>query len=204
MVGGSLFRIAIGAAPFLLPLMFQVALGMSAVRSGLLMLALFAGNLAMKPATSAVMRRFGFRGVLVGNGLLVALGFGACALFGAGTPPVLIAAVLFFTGLTRSMQFTALNTLGFADVPRAQMSGATTLFSMLQQINAGMGIAFAALALRLAALLHGAPDGRVDAADFRIALVIVGLLALLALVDAVRLPHDAGAHVSGQKAPAKG
>jgi hypothetical protein len=116
----------------------------------------------------------------------------------------LIAAVLFVGGLTRSMQFTALNTIGFADVPRPQMSGATTLFSMLQQMNAGMGIAFGALALRLAGLLRGMPGGRAGAADFRLAFALVALLALLALVDVLRLPHDAGAQVSGQKAPAKG
>jgi len=194
-VGGSLFRIAISSAPFLLPLLFQVAFGMSAVRSGTLMLALFAGNLAMKPATTALMRRCGLRAVLVGNGLLVAAGFAACAAFTAATPFALVAAVLFFTGLTRSMQFTALNTIAFADVPKAQMSGATTLFSMLQQMNSGLGIACGALALKLGALLRGGEGMHARPADFRIAFLLMGALALLALVDAARLPRDAGAEV---------
>ncbi|WP_049621546.1 MFS transporter [Frateuria defendens] len=196
--GGSLFRIAIGSAPFLLPLLFQLAFGMSATSSGLLMLALFAGNLAMKPATGWAMRRFGLRGVLVGNGLLVAAGFLACMAFGAGTPPALIAAVLFATGLTRSMQFTALNTIGFADVPPARMGGATTLFSMAQQINSGLGIACGALALKLAGLLRHHDGSHLDATDFRLAFAAMALLALLALLDAARLPRDAGAAVNGR------
>jgi EmrB/QacA subfamily drug resistance transporter len=199
LVGGSLFRIAIGSAPFLLPLMFQLGFGMSGTHAGLLLLALFAGNLAMKPATSAVMRRFGFRPVLMVNGLLVAIGFALCALFTRDTPMAVIVAVLFFAGMTRSMQFTALNTIGFADVPRPQMNGATTLFSMFQQMNAGLGIAVGALALKLAPPLRGHAGGQPDVADFHIALVLVGLLALVALIDVWRLPHDAGAEVAGRQ-----
>jgi MFS family permease len=138
-VGGSFFRTAIGTAPFLLPLMFQIGFGYSAVQAGSLLLWLFAGNLAMKPGTTRIMNRFGFRKVLLGNGLLVATGFFACALLTAATPWWLVCSLLFCTGMTRSMQFTALNTIGFADVPQPQMRDATTLFSVLQQMNAGMG-----------------------------------------------------------------
>ncbi len=96
----------------------------------------------MKPATSWVMRTHGFRRVLVVNGLLVAAGFALCATLTAGTPVWWTSALLFVSGLSRSMQFTALNTLGFADVPKPAMTGATTLFSACQQLNAGLGIAF--------------------------------------------------------------
>jgi EmrB/QacA subfamily drug resistance transporter len=197
--GGSLFRIAISSAPFLLPLMFQVAFGLSAVISGMLMLALFAGNLSMKPATSWIMRRFGFRSVLLVNGLLVALGFVFCVLLSPSTPLWLSATVLFFGGLCRSMQFTALNTLGFADVAPEHMSGATTLFSVFQQMNAGIGIAFGAVALRIAALLSGHSPETLTPFDFRIAFALVALLALLALIDIRRLPSDVGAEVSGHR-----
>ncbi|MET0331278.1 MAG: MFS transporter [Dyella sp.] len=203
MGGGSLFRIAISSAPFLLPLMFQLAFGMSATRAGALLLAMFAGNLAMKPATTPLIRRFGFRRVLLINGLLVAAGFALCALFGGATPLWLIAAVLFFCGLTRSMQYTVLNTIGFADVPQPQMNSATTLVSMAQQFNVGIGIAFGALALKLAALVHGHVDHTLHADDFRLAFALVALLTLLALVDVLRLPRDAGAQVSGQHALTK-
>ncbi len=126
MGGGSLFRIAISAAPFLLPLMFQVGFGMNAFDSGLLTLAVFAGNLSMKLVTTLVMRRFDFRPVLIVNGVLAALPLAAISLLTPTTPVFVIAAVLFASGLSRSLQFTALNTLSFAEVPKTQMSGAST------------------------------------------------------------------------------
>ncbi|GGP27377.1 MFS transporter [Silvimonas amylolytica] len=199
-VGGSLFRIAIGSAPFLLPLMFQLAFGWSAVTSGFLVLALFAGNLAMKPGTTWIMRRFGFRTVMVGNGLLVAAGFALCATFQPQTPLWFICLVLFFCGLCRSMQFTALNTIGFADVPQARMTGATTLFSVLQQMNAGMGIALGAVSLRLADSLLGHAGARPSVAAFRLSFALIAIVALLAVIDSIKLPRNAGAAVSGHGA----
>ncbi|MCO5975390.1 MFS transporter [Ideonella oryzae] len=194
-LGGSLSRTAIGAAPFLLPLMFQIGFGWSAVDAGAMLLWLFAGNLAMKPATTALMRRFGFRRMLVGNGLLLALGFAACATLQAETPRGWMAVLLFVSGMNRSMQFTALNTLGFADVPEAQMRDATTLFSVLQQMNASMGIAVGALALSVAGLWHGTSAGQPSVADFQGAFWLLAALALLALVDSWHLPAQAGQQV---------
>jgi EmrB/QacA subfamily drug resistance transporter len=194
-LGGSLFRTTISSAPFLLPLMFQLALGYSAVQAGALLLWLFAGNLCMKPATSWIMNRFGFRNVLIGNGLLVAAGFAACSFLTAETPYWLVCALLMATGMTRSMQFTAMNTIGFSDVPQPQMRDATTLFSVMQQMNAGMGIAVGALALSVAEILNGSPPGFASIQDFRIAFWIVAGLALLAIIDSVALPPGAGARV---------
>jgi EmrB/QacA subfamily drug resistance transporter len=202
MYGGSLFRIAIGSAPFLLPLMFQVGFGMSPVQAGSFMLAMFAGNLAMKPATTWVMRAFGFRRVLVMNGLLVALGFALCATLAADTPFWWTSLLLFFCGLSRSMQFTALNTLGFADVPKPAMTGATTLFSACQQLNAGLGIAFGAVVLRAAEWISGHGPVAPGPLQFRIALAMSAVLAAAAVIDSVRLPADAGADISGHRRPA--
>jgi EmrB/QacA subfamily drug resistance transporter len=193
-VGGSLFRTAIGTAPFLLPLMFQLGFGYSAVDAGVLLLWLFAGNLCMKPGTTRIMNRFGFRRVLIVNGILVAVGFAGCAVLTADTPRVLLAALLFFNGMTRSMQFTALNTIGFADVPQAHMRDATTLFSVLQQMNAGMGIAVGALALSIAELIRGSA-GAAAAGDFRLGFWLITVLAALAIVDSLWLPVQAGARV---------
>ena len=117
--GGSLFRIAINVSPFLLPLMFQVPFGMTAFQSGLLMLAMFAGNLSMKSVTTPVLRRFGFRKVLLGNGVVTALLLLACGLLAPQTPKIVIIAVLFLHGLSRSMQFTSISTLAFVDIPKA-------------------------------------------------------------------------------------
>lgn len=120
MGGGSLFRIAISAAPFLLPLMFQVGFGMNPFESDLLTLAVFARNLSMKLVTTPVMRRFGFRPVLIVNGVLAALSLAAMSLLTPTTPKLVIVVLLFASGLSRSLQFTALNTLSFADVPKTR------------------------------------------------------------------------------------
>lgn len=194
-LGGSLFRTAIGTAPFLLPLMFQLGMGWSAVQAGMMLLWLFAGNLMMKPATTRIMHMFGFRKILVLNGLLVALGFAACAVLTVNTPYWLISIVLFISGMCRSMQFTALNTIGFADIPQVQMRDATTLFSVLQQMNAGMGIAVGALALSAAQWIHGGSNGEPALADYSLALWLIAGLALLAVIDSFTLPANAGEQV---------
>jgi hypothetical protein len=195
--GGSLFRVAISVIPFLLPLLFQIGFGLSAFRSGLLVLAVFAGNLGMKTVTTPVIRLFGFRKVLIGNGLLTALSLFACALLTPAMPTALIAAILFFGGLCRSMQFTSLNTLGFADIPSGQMSAATTFASMVQQMTMGMGVAVGAIALRVAALLRHDSATNPTIPDFHLAFVLVGLIALVSVLDFVKLDPAAGAVVSG-------
>ncbi len=202
-VGGSLFRTAIGSAPFLLPLMFQVGFGWSPVASGVMLLWLFAGNLAMKPATTWIMQQFGFRRVLLGNGLLVSLGFVGCALLNQDTPHALVAVLMFFCGMTRSMHFTALNTLGFADVPQPQMRDATTLFSVMQQMNAGTGIAVGALVLSIAQYIHGTQAIGAHSDDFRLAFWMMTLIAALAMVDSLFLKSDAGHAVLVKKQPVK-
>ncbi|MGF6596989.1 EmrB/QacA subfamily drug resistance transporter [Paraburkholderia sp. GAS448] len=197
MGGGSLFRVSISAVPFLLPLMFQVGYGMNAFRSGLLTLAVFAGNLAMKLVTTPVMRHFGFRSVLLVNGAFAALSLAAMSLLTPSTPAFWIVAVLFVSGLARSLQFTAINTLSFADVPKPQMSGASTLSSTLGQMTMGMGVAFGAIALRVAAWAHGHEAQSVTAADFSLAFLFVAALGGAALLDVIKLDRHAGAHVSG-------
>jgi EmrB/QacA subfamily drug resistance transporter len=197
--GGSLFRIAIGATPFLLPLMFQIGFGMNAFTSGLLVLAVFAGNLLMKPATTPVLRRFGFRTVLIANGLLAAATIFACSLFSLSTPKSIIVVILFAGGLFRSMQFTALTSLGFADIHQSQMSGASTLASMVQQMTFGMGVAFGAIALRLAGLFISVNADSLNADQFRIAFGLAGLVALLGITDCFGLDSNAGAEVSGHR-----
>jgi EmrB/QacA subfamily drug resistance transporter len=197
--GGSLFRIAISTAPFLLPLLFQVGFGLDAFHSGLLVLTLFAGNLSMKVLTNQVLRRWGFRTTLLGNGLIVVVAALACAGFSPATPWPVIAAVLFVNGLARSMQFTSITTLGLADIPAPQMSAASTFSSMVQQMTMGMGIAFGALCLRFAGAVEGNVTGVPSLVDFRIAFVLVACVALAALFDIRKLAPDAGAEVSGHR-----
>lgn len=197
--GGTVFRAAIFVSPFLLPLMFQVGFGMNAFRSGLFLLALFAGNLGMKSVTTPVLRRFGFRRVLIVNGLATGVAILLCALLTPHTSWVLIVLVLFVNGLCRSMQFTALGTLAFVDVPVERISGANSFFSTVQQLGMSMGVAIGALALRMATLARGHVNGTPDVMDFHIAFVLVGVLALLAIIDCFQLPPDAGAITSGHR-----
>jgi EmrB/QacA subfamily drug resistance transporter len=196
--GGSIFRIAISTLPFLLPLMFQLAFGLSAFDAGLLVLAVFAGNLAMKPFTTMVMQRWGFRPVLMINGILGVLAIAACALLDERMSWALILFILFIGGLSRSMQFTAFNTLGFADVPKEQMSDASTLFSMFFQLSMGLGVAVGALLLRLAMNVHDNTEQALTA-DFQLTFLWVAVIAGVALLDNLRLLPSAGEVVLQRK-----
>jgi EmrB/QacA subfamily drug resistance transporter len=197
MMGGSLFRIAISVSPFLLPLMFQIGFGLNAFQSGLLMLGLFAGNLLMKTVVTPILRRFGFRTVVTTNGILNAILMAGCALLFPQTPTILILLVLFVNGLSRSMQFTAVGTLAFADIAKPDMSNATSFFSMITQMSMGMGVAVGAIALRIAGFLDGNSTGAPATKEFHIAFLLVALLSIVATLDCFLLAPDAGATVSG-------
>lgn len=197
--GGGLCRITIGSVPFLLPLMFQVGFGMNAFTSGMLVLAVFAGNLGMKPLTTPLLRRYGFRSVLIVNGLVNALSFVACAILSPDTPKLLIALVCLVSGLCRSMQFTSLTTLSFADVPADRMSAASTFSSMIQQITMGIGVALGAACLHLVMLAGNSASHLPTVADFRWTFCGMGLLALIGTLDFFSLDRRAGAVVSGQE-----
>lgn len=187
--GGALYRLVINAVPFLLPLMFMLGFGWTAFEAGLMTMAVFAGNVLIKPATSPLIRRFGFRTVLLLSNLGGALVLGACALLGPGTPLAAIAAVLFASGVLRSIGFSAYNTLQFADVPQAGMSGANTLSSTIAQIATGLGVAVGALILRAAgALLAGAPP----VAAYQWTFAVLGVLMLYPVVEALLMHRSAG------------
>jgi EmrB/QacA subfamily drug resistance transporter len=190
--GGVFFRAAISAAPFLLPLMFQVAFGLDPLDSGLLLLAVFAGNLGMKPATNAVLTTFGFRPTLIWNGTLAIATIFACGFLTPTTPAAAIVVLLFVSGLTRSMEFTTINALSFCDLDHARMSGANTLFSMLQQMGNALGVAGGAIMLRLAASMHPGEAGLVTA-DFHVAFWGIALVGLAGVWHFRRLPPEVGA-----------
>ena len=198
--GGSLFRLAISVSPFLLPLMFQIAFGLSAFQSGLLVLAMFAGNLSMKAATTFILRSFGFRRVLIVNGLITAALIASFTTLSPNTPLALMVVLLFAHGLSRSMQFTCVSTMAFVDVSQAQMSSANSFFTVMTQMSMGMGVAVGAVALRLAAWLRGGPASAPTLRDFHVAFGMVSIVAVLAVVDCLSLERDAGAEVSGHLA----
>ena len=196
-VGGGVYRLVISAAPFLLPLMFQVGFGWSPVRAGFLVLLLFLGNVAIKPATSPLIRRLGFRTVLIGSiigGLLVFVGI---ALLRPTTSPVVIAVVLVLSGVFRSIGFSAYNSLQFADLDPDGMTDANTLASTLQQVAVGLGIALGAVILRAVGLALGAGEGD-PVTPYAIAFAVLAALMLHPLVEALLLHRAAGNEVAGR------
>jgi EmrB/QacA subfamily drug resistance transporter len=195
--GGALHRLTIGASGFLFPTMFQLGLGKSAFDAGLLMLALAAGDLAMKMRATFLVRRFGLRPVLTINGLLVAISTLAVAGFTADTPFWAMCTILFIAGMSRSQQFTALSAMAFADIPRQEIGNATALSNMIQQVAFGVGVALSAILLVVAHRVGFEYGEAFTLSDFRF---VVGLLAGLALVSVpfyLRLHPHAGANVSG-------
>jgi EmrB/QacA subfamily drug resistance transporter len=192
---GFLARVAISATPFLLPLMFQLGFGQTAFQAGLMVLVYMLGNLGMKTVTTPVLRRFAFRPVLIAANLVTAAALAACALFGQATPTPLMWVVLFVAGCSRSMTFTATNTLTFADVPPQERAGATALSPMLQQLSFSLGVALAALALNLSLAASGA--AALSLFDFRLAFAAMAVVALVAAVGFLRLEPAAGDEVRG-------
>jgi len=195
--GASAFRVAVGVLPFLLPLMFQIAFGLTAFQSGLYLLALFAGDLSMKAIIIPTLRRFGFRRVIIVNGLITAASIAVCATFSPATPPVLIIAILFFHGGFRSMEFTCTTTLAYADIPPASISRANGFLSAIMQLGSGMGVAVGAITLRLVAHARGHSAAAPQLHDFQLTILIIAVLALGPVLDSLNLPLDAGASTSG-------
>ena len=200
MYGGSLFRASISAVPFLLPLLFQVGFGMDPFHSGLLVLAVFVGNLTIKPATTPLIRWLGFRRLLLINGALNVCSLLACALLTPQTPVWAIMLILYLGGVFRSIQFTGVSTLAFADVPAAQMSDANTLFSTASQLAVGLGITLGAIGIRLGEQvgdwLHLT---ELPGISFRLSFVFIALICLVGMIDSLHLAKPAGSSVSEKK-----
>ncbi len=196
-----LFRTGIGAIPFLLPMMLQVGFGDSAAQSGLVTFASSAGALVMKPAAQSALRMFGFRDTLIWNGALSGVMLIACAAFRPTWPAAAIYAVLLIGGFLRSLQFTAYNTLAYGDVPRQQMSAATSLYTAGQQLAATIGVSVGALALEAARTLAGHVTPQIP--DFSAAFVVVGLLTFAAAPIGFLMPLTAGDDLTGRHLPQK-
>ncbi|KAB0678539.1 MFS transporter [Aureimonas leprariae] len=198
---GTGTRAAINAAPFLLPLLFQTAFGWSAVRSGVFVLVYFAGNLGMKVVTTPLLRMFGFRTILVANGLVAAASLGGFAFVSATTGEAALAALLLVAGLSRSLEFTALNTIAFADVGPEQRASASTISAMAQQLSMLLGVAVAAAILNLCRF---ARNGTASVpADFAFAFLALAVIGIASALRFLALAPDAGSDVSGHR-PAKG
>lgn len=196
-IGGSLFRIGIGAQPFLLPLLFQIGFGLNAFHSGMLTFVAAIGAMTMKISAAPILRWFGFRTVLLVNAVLSAAFVIMPAWFTPETPQGVILLILLLGGFFRSLQFTSVNALGYSDVDQRRMSRATSFISVAQQVALSIGVSIGALTLEAAMHLRGGTELAVE--DFTPAFLMVGLLSALSFIAFLRLKPDAGAEVSRHK-----
>ncbi|WP_442754632.1 MFS transporter [Methylocystis sp. JAN1] len=196
--GGFLFRIGLGAVPFLLPLLLQVGFRLSAYESGLLTFVAAAGAMVMKTTAQPILKRFGFRRVLIANALISSLFLAANAFFTQMTPHWLIMASLLVGGFFRSLEFTALNAICYADIPEGSMSNATSFAAVGQQLSLSTGVAIGAAALETIRALHG--GGMLRAEDFAPAFYVVAAISTLSTTCFLRLAPDAGDELTGRRA----
>ena len=193
-LSGSLFRMTVNAIPFMLALMLEEGFGWTPVKSGTTIIFLFIGNLAIKPFTTPMLRRWPFRTVVIVSCGAEAATFVACAFLKPSTPLAVIAAVILLSGVFRSVGFTAYNTIAFADVGQQDMRDANTVSSTLQQLAAGLGVAAGALAIRVGMATAKAPALHPLVA-YRIAFLIVAALVAAPIVEALGLSADAGSAI---------
>ena len=194
---GSFFRAGAGSLVFLLPILFQVVFGMSAFASGVLTFATAAGAMTMKATARPILKRFGFRGVLIGNGLISTLSVVMCAFFTDAMPAILTFALLLIAGFFQSLQFTSTQVLSYAEVENEMMSTATSIASMAQQLSRGFGIAITAGILHFCLTWNG--ESVVSLFDLQIAFAGAALIVFLSILFAVPLTADAASEVSGHK-----
>ena len=195
-IGGAICRTGLGALPFLLPLMLQIPFGLSAFRSGSITFVLAIGSMVMKTAAPPMLRTFGFRRLLVGNAVVVGLMTMCLALVRADTPHWLLMVGLLVFGFFRSMQFTCMNALGYADLTDANVSTGSSVASVGQQLSQSFGVAIGATLLAL--FSGGAKEPA--AADFVPTFIAVGMLPIFSLSFFTRLKPEDGSQVSGHLA----
>jgi len=196
-VGGSLFRVGVGAVPFLLPLMFQLAYGMSAFQSGMITFVAAAGAISMKLGAAKMIRRFGFRRLLLVNGLLASVSISIMGLLSSSTPYLIAISLLFVGGFLHSLQFTALNAMSYSDVDHQQASYATSLYTVVQQLSLSMGVVLAAFVLEAAQWFRS--EMALTPMDFTIAFAVVAACSVTACIQFLTLSPGAGEAVSGKR-----
>ena len=196
-IGGFLFRLGIGALPFLLPLLMQVGFGLSPFRSGLVTFASAVGAMGMKTLAARLIKTFGFRNIMMINAVVSSVFLAACALFTVTTPLLLIMIILVVGGFFRSLQFTAINTVAYAEVEPVQMSRATTLVSVNQQLAISAGVAVGAFSVESTMLVRHVQE--LSAADFAPAFMVVAVISAVSAYFFYLMPVDAGHQISGRR-----
>ncbi len=199
-LGGSLYRVGIGAIPFLVPLMLQLGFNYTPFQSGLLTCSMAVGALVMKFSTAKLLRRYGFRLLLITNGVASSAFIATYGLLQPATPVVLVVFLFMAGSFLRSLQFTALNAMSYADIDRDDAAKASSFYSVAQQLSLSAGVAVAAMALELLQWRRG--DSHLAAGDFSWAFFLVAAIATTSVLQFRGLPADAGASVLGPKAHA--
>jgi EmrB/QacA subfamily drug resistance transporter len=193
--GGFMFRLGIGALPFLLPLLLQLGFGLTPFQSGLITFTGALGSMFMKAAVASVLRRFGYRRVLVYNSLISGAFLAGCASFVPGMPFAAMVVILLSGGFFRSLQFTSINTLAYAELEPRLMSRATAMVSTAQQLSLSTGVAVGALIVEITLRLKH--NSVMSATDFPPAFLVIGALTAAASLIFARLAPDAGAELIG-------
>jgi EmrB/QacA subfamily drug resistance transporter len=199
-VGGSLFRIGIGAIPFLLPLMLQIGFGLTPFQSGMVTFVSAVGALTSKFLAQWVFQTFGFRNALATTALAGAAATIVYGTFTPATPVLVLMGLLFLGGVLRSVTFTGVNAMIFSDVDDADSAQATAINSVAQQISLATGVAVAGAVLDVASRVRGT---ELALADFHLAFFVVGAISSLATFVFFALPLGAGSAVSGHRPPAE-
>jgi EmrB/QacA subfamily drug resistance transporter len=197
-IGGFMFRLGIGALPFLLPLLMQVGFGLSPFGSGLVTFASAVGAMGMKTLAARIIRTFGFRNLMTVNAVGSSVFLAACAFFTVTTPLPLIMIILVVGGFFRSLQFTAINTVAYAEVEPSQMSRATTLVSVNQQLAISAGVAVGAFSVESTMAWRHLQDLNADV--FAPAFIVVSVISAASAWFFWQMPDDAGHEISGRKA----
>ncbi|HSN17996.1 MAG TPA: DHA2 family efflux MFS transporter permease subunit [Gammaproteobacteria bacterium] len=198
--GGFITRVGIGGIPFLFPLLYQVGLGFTPVQSGLLLMPQAFAAMSLKLTMPKILRRLGYRRVLIGNTLMIGGMIALFATISAKTPIWLVVMEVFAYGFFSSLQYTAMNTLVFADVSSRQTSGASTIASTLQQMSISFGVATASLITAAfipdrfhadpAQMIHGIHKG----------FLVLGAMTVVSTLVFAGLKHEDGDAVSRPQA----
>lgn len=196
-LAGNLCRFTVGATPFLLALLMQVGFGMSPLASGMITLASAGGALMMKFVVTSILKTWGYRRVLAFNAILTGVSLGLCASFTSTSGTLVMIGIILMAGCFRSLQFTAINSIGYADITEQKTSRASSFLAMAQQLGLSLGVGVAAGTLNLSMLLRGAEN--LNDVDVRVGLIVVGLVCASASIFFMKLPNDAGASLHHPK-----
>ena len=167
---------------------------MTAFASGSITCASAFGSIFMKTVVSRVLRRYGFRQVLIINAAVAGASIAVCGVFFPGMSRWLILAIVLIGGLFPSLQFTALNSLAYADIPTRDIGRATSVASVIQQLSLGLGVTIAGMVLQISHTLQGHPT--IVWSDFWPAFVAVGLFCVASIPITRRLPAGAGDEIA--------